>query len=81
MANWCLELGEKTLFTSEENKIALADVEEQALAVIFEGRQAPKSVRSLLSQVNDFINFIRDVRLLVQCVCVPHLSQKSLLKL
>lgn len=50
--NWCLELGEKTLSTSEDNRIALNAEEEQTLADIFKGQNVHKSVRSLIYQVS-----------------------------
>ena len=49
--NWCLELGEKTLATSEENRITLNVEEDQTLVDIFDGVTVPKNVRNLIQQV------------------------------
>jgi hypothetical protein len=69
--NWCLELGEKTLSTSEDNRIALNAEEEQTLADIFKGQNVHKSVRSLIYQVSNFSgcliyrnNFVKKIRII-----------------
>ena len=53
-ANWCLELGEKTLATvdADDNKIDLNDEEEQTLVDIFDGRNVEKSIKALLQKVS-----------------------------